>query len=287
LRTVTGQVGVLVVLPPRNAQLGLAQRQMLETLGAQLALVIEQTRLKEETTRTRVEEHSRHLQKTLLDSVSHEFKTPLAVIAAVTQRLSEQSPSPLLDEIRSSISRLERIVGNLLDITRIETGTVRPQPVWCDLHEIVDVAMSRVADEIAARTVERVIPDAAATLRVDAALLEEILVNLLRNAAQHSAPASTILVVVSKEDAGVVVSVADEGSGLEGETAGRLFEKFERGPDAKAGGLGLGLSIVRGFSEALGGSVAGGPRRDGRTGAEFRVALPVATKPLPELEGRG
>lgn len=283
LRTPAGVVGVLAVLPPPQGQLGLARRQMLETFGSQLAMVLEQMRLRDEAERARVEERSRHLQKTLLDSVSHEFKTPLAVIAAAAQRLQQESPSPLLAEIRTGVARLERIVGNLLDITRIETGAVRPQLAWCDLHEIVDAACARVA--LAPRRVEIFIHEAVGLVRTDAGLLEEILANLLRNAAQHSAAESTIRVQASPTRNGVVLSVADEGLGLDAGTSALLFEKFHRGPAAPAGGLGLGLSIVRGFAEVLGGSVEAGSRPDGRAGAEFRVTLIIAAQPATALEG--
>jgi two-component system sensor histidine kinase KdpD len=286
LRTAAGPVGVLAMLPPRNEQLGLAQRQMLETFGAQLALVIEQTRLQEEANRSRVEEHSRHLQKTLLDSVSHEFKTPLAVIAAATQRLQDQAPSPLLEEIRTSVARLERIVGNLLDITRIETGAVKPQLAWCDLQEIVDLARLRIATDLGDRHLSIDIADAVGLVKTDAALLEEILANLLRNAVQHTPSESTVLLRAFSSNDGVAIHVADEGPGIPSETAGQLFEKFQRAPDAPAGGLGLGLSIVRGFAEAMGGSVTVGPRADGRNGAEFRVTLAIAAQPASALEGQ-
>lgn len=286
LRAPSGVVGVLIVLPPRNERLDLGQRQMLETFGAQLALVIEQARLQEDATRARVDEQSRRLQKTLLDSVSHEFKTPLAVIRAATQRLQEQSPSPLLEEIRTSIARLERIVGNLLDITRIETGAVRPQLAWSDLREIVDSASLRVQGELGSRRIEAHIAAEAGLARVDAALLEEILVNLLRNAAQHSPDGSLIQLRATAGSGGLGVAVIDEGVGIDPELASSVFEKFHRGPGSPAGGLGLGLSIVRGFAEAMGGAIQAGPRADGRAGSEFCLSLAIAVQPVSALEGR-
>ncbi|MGH8045713.1 MAG: DUF4118 domain-containing protein [Chthoniobacterales bacterium] len=286
LRAPAGIVGVLVVLPPRNGTLGLAERQMLETFGAQLALVIEQSRLQDEAARARVEEHSRHLQKTLLDSVSHEFKTPLAVIAAATERLRQEiiPPPPLLAEIRTGVARLERIVGNLLDITRIETGAVQPQLAWCDLREIVDAARARVVAEIGPRKLEIEIAEATALVKADSVLLEEILANLLRNAAQHSPPESTIQLQAAPASEGLSLIVTDQGDGIPPDFNAHLFEKFRRAPHAPAGGLGLGLSIVRGFAEAMGGRVTAGPRSDGRAGAEFRVVLAIVAQPSSALE---
>jgi two-component system, OmpR family, sensor histidine kinase KdpD len=286
LRRPGGVVGVLAFLRPRNATLGFEEKQMLETFASQLALVIEQARLQGEAERSRLEEKSRQLQKTLLDSVSHEFKTPLAVIGTAVDRLKTRPAEarPMLEEISTAVARLERVVGNLLDITRIETGAVRPQFAWCDLHEIVDAAISRVADDIGTREIEQALSADAATLRVDPGLLEEILVNLLRNASQHSGPESTIRIAARGGLEGVTIVVVDEGVGLSEEIAGRLFEKFERGTQSLPGGLGLGLSIVRGFAEALGGRVTAGARRDGKQGAEFSLLLPVATQPASALE---
>ena len=286
LRAPGGVVGVLALFAARGASLGFEERQMLETFAAQLALAIEQARLQDAAERSRLEEKSRQLQKTLLDSVSHEFKTPLAVIGTAADRLADLSPAaqPLLGEISTAVARLTRVVGNLLDITRIETGAVRPQPAWCDLHEIVESALGRVTEDIGSRKVERVLADDAATLKVDPGLLEEVLVNLLRNAAQHTPLESTIRIAASNGASGIEIAIADEGAGVDEEIAERLFGKFERGAQARPGGLGLGLSIVRGFVEALGGRVSGGARSDGRQGAEFRVVLPIATKPASALE---
>jgi two-component system sensor histidine kinase KdpD len=286
LRAPGGVVGVLALFAPAHANPGFEERQMLEAFAGQLGLVIEQYRLQAEAERSQFEEKSRQLQKTLLDSVSHEFKTPLAVIATATDRLRSQpaESKSLLDEIAAAVTRLERVVGNLLDITRIETGAVRPRLEWCDLHEIVDAAVARVAVELDGRPVARALDETACTLKVDAGLLEEILVNLLRNAAQNSPFASTLRVASRATTEGIALSVLDEGPGIAPAIAGQLFEKFQRGADARPGGLGLGLSIVRGFAEALGGRVNAGPRRDGNRGAEFVVSLPVATQPASALE---
>ncbi len=286
LRAPGGVVGVLVALPPRNIALGLAERQMLETFGAQIALVIEQFRLQDEAARARVEERSRLLQKTLLDSVSHEFKTPLAVIAAASEQMQHElvPPQPLLAEIRTGVSRLTRIVGNLLDITRIETGAVQPQLAWCDLHEIVEAARQRCKIELTSRHLKIEIDEAVSIVKADPVLLEEILANLLRNAAQHSPVGSLIQLKAASAPSGIGITVIDEGSGIPPQFAAQLFEKFQRAPEAPAGGLGLGLSIVRGFAEAMGGQVSAGPRTDGRPGSAFYVTLAIAAQPASALE---
>ena len=269
---VVGVLGVKTLSAPT-----LPERQMIETFAAQIALLIERDNLQAQAEHLRIEEGSRHLQKTLLDSVSHEFKTPLSVISSAVESLPSlaEPQQTLIGEIRVAADRLHRIVANLLDITRIETGSVRPKLDWCDLCEVIETANERSRTEIGSRVIEVNIAEDASACRVDAALLEEMLCNLLRNAAQHSPDTSTITVQAERQGKGVILRVQDEGSGLSEEEATRIFEKFHRGRGAKAGGLGLGLSIVRGFAAALGGQVQARARRDGKPGSEFEIQLPI------------
>lgn len=278
-----GAVGVLGIRT--HSALLLGERQMVETFAGQIALLIEREQLRDEAEQSRIEDASRHLQKTLLDSVSHEFKTPVSVIVTAVERLRNLSESsrPFVEEIRVAARRLARIVENLLDMTRIETGTVRPRLEWCDLHEIVETTLRRVQSEFPGCVVDmRISPDMGAVL-VDAGLLEEMLGNLLRNAVQYSPPSGDVLVEGALRDGAVCLKVVDEGCGLPEADAARLFEKFQRGPTARPGGLGLGLSIVRGFAHALGGFVIGRPRPDGKPGAEFEIYLPLEIRPMDSL----
>lgn len=281
LRAPNRTVGVLSCFAPRSALIALEERQMLETFASQLALFIEQHRIQTEAERTRLEERSRQLQKTLLDSVSHEFKTPLAIISTVTERLQADVPErqPLLGELRTASDRLERVVNNLLSMTRIETGSIRPLEEWCDLQDIADEAFARIAPDAVGYSLACEIAPEVGPLRVDAGLLEEILVNLFRNAAQHSPPRTPIILRASFQAGQVALSVLDEGPGIPGEWTERIFEKFQRGPNARPGGLGLGLSIVQGLVQALGGTITAGARTDKAHGTEFRVLLPIATQP--------
>lgn len=275
---VAGVMGLKAAVAP-----GLQERQMLETFGSQMALLIERDRLQKETEQSRLEEKSRHLQKTLLDGVSHEFKTPLAVISAALDNLQTARPEDsLLEEIRLALSRLQRVVHNLLTITRIETGTIQPRLEWCDLQEIVDMATQRA--QVGSRQVRVHIATDVAVIRVDVGLLEEILANLLRNASQHSKPGAPIAILAQAIPEGLEMRIQDEGAGVSNEEIPRLFEKFQRGPEAPPGGLGMGLSIVRGFVTALGGEVSARRREDGISGLEFCLHLPVVTKTSKELE---
>ncbi|CAN5670863.1 sensor histidine kinase KdpD [soil metagenome] len=268
-------VGVLG-LRARGA-LTLPERQLIETFAAQMALLIERDRLTNQAEVAALAEKGRQLQKTLLDSVSHEFKTPLSVISTAVDSLKNigGSEASLIEEIRIAASRLHRIVANLLDITRIETGSVRPRLAWCDLREIIDQAVQRIAPEVEGRQVVVALPEEVTACRIDTGLLEEILINLLRNAAQQSAPGSEITIAPRAAPGGLLLRVLDQGPGVPPDQAERIFEKFQRGPASRPGGLGLGLSIVKGFAEAHGGDVKVVPREDGRSGAEFQIFLPV------------
>ncbi len=263
--------------------LTLSERQLLETFATQIALLIERDRLMQEAEAAKLEEKSRRLQKTLLDSVSHEFKTPLAVIATATESLASHSPNDaLVSEIRIAAERLQRIVANLLDITRIETGAVLPKAAWCDLREIIEGARQQQADVLASRTLKVDVEDKAEACLADPGLLEEIVGNLLRNAAQQSPPDSVISIVGRSENGGLVLRIIDQGPGISIDEAERIFEKFQRGQNAQSGGLGLGLSIVRGFVEAHGGEVRA-ISSTGKAGGEIRIFLPVGTRSMASI----
>jgi two-component system sensor histidine kinase KdpD len=263
----------------------LPERQLLETFAAQIALLIEREKLTKEAEASRLEEKSRVLQKTLLDSVSHEFKTPLSVIATSAENLAARpdQAAMFIDEIRIAANRLRRIVENLLDITRIETGTVKPRWDWCDLREVFDAAMERARSELGGRKVKVEIEEAVGACRLDPGLLEEVLGNLLRNAAQNSPDPSEVGLSATSENGELVVRVIDEGPGVPEVDAGRIFEKFHRGEMARPGGLGLGLSIVKGFVEAQGGTISVAARKDGKSGAQFEIRLPVESKSMETI----
>lgn len=283
LRAGEAVAGVLGV--KSRSAFSLPERQLLETFAAQIALLIEREKLMKDAETSRLEEKSRILQKTLLDSVSHEFKTPLAVIAASAENLAARpdQANDFAKEIRIAAARLRRIVENLLDITRIETDSVKPRLDWCDLREVIEASVERARVELAGRRVTIEVEEAVSACRLDPGLLEEVLGNLLRNAAQNSPDHSVVKVLASSESGELLVRVIDEGTGITEADAERVFEKFHRGESARPGGLGLGLSIVKGFVEALGGTIRVVPRGDGHGGAQFEIRLPVEAKSMETI----
>ena len=274
-------LGVLGIHVPSAGTLTLEQRDLLEAFARQLALMAERDRLAAVQERERLLAESEKLHRALLDSVSHELRTPLAVITGSLENLAAD-PDPvrkasLLRETRLATSRLNRLVGNLLDQTRLESGTLRPRPDWCDPRDLINAALdaAREALDADAHPVAVDLPDDLPPIRADFALTEQALANLLLNAARHT-PAGTPVFVTAGIDRGgerFFFTVADRGPGLPAAMKDRLFQKFARGDAAKAGGLGLGLSIVRGFIVAQGGEVVVGENPDGR-GAVFTLYLP-------------
>ena len=237
-----------------------------------------------------VAQESERLRKTLLDCVSHELKTPLAAIAAASQELSRltaniQDPQilkELADEIRDGSHRLNRVVNNLLDMNRLESGVIRPKREWCDVRELLQSAVDTEQESLNGRDIRLDVPDEIPLALVDHALIEQAVAKLLSNAGSHTAPNLPIEIDAEYTNENLLISVSDRGPGIPPEATERLFEKFYRGDDRKTGGLGLGLSIARGLIEAHGGTLTV-ENRDGG-GARFVIRLPVRVTNMNGME---
>ncbi|HVW20778.1 MAG TPA: sensor histidine kinase KdpD [Opitutaceae bacterium] len=270
-------VGVLAIQVPPDATLTLAQRDLIESFAAQLALLVEREQLRAAGEREKLLAESEKLHRTLLDSVSHELKTPLAVLGASAESLPTEASTPVgraAQEIRTATRRLNRLVSNLLDQTRLESGTLQARIDWCDANDLLNAALEGVRDALAEHPFEMDVADDMPLFQADAALMEQVLANLLLNAALHTPPATPIFLAAGIDHARerVFFTVADRGPGLPAAMRERLFQKFQRGDAARAGGLGLGLSIIRGFAAAQGGEVVVGENPGG--GSAFTVYLP-------------
>jgi two-component system sensor histidine kinase KdpD len=283
LRPVVDVLAVLAIRTPERAGLRAEQREFAEAVCSQGALALERIRLADEARTAELRAETEGLRSALLSSVSHDLRTPLSVItgAATTLRaevdLPPQARQELLDSVCEEAERLERLVGNLLDMTRLESGAVRPKRDWVPLVEVVGGALTRLDRQLAGREVTTDLPEPLPLLSVDPVLVEQLLVNVLENAVKHTPPGSPIAVSSCSSGASVVVEVADRGPGIpEGEQE-RVFERFRRGPGATGGGVGLGLAIARAIATAHGGTLAASNRIGG--GAIFRLTLPAGDPP--------
>ncbi len=270
-------LGVLGLTLPADSPMTLAQKDLLDSFARQIALVIERELLRAAGEREKLLAESDKLHRTLLDSVSHELRTPLAVISSAVENLDTPDPvlrRELIAETRTAARRLNRLVGNLLDQTRLESGALTPRLDWCDAGDIIRAAVEGVGDALAGHPLEILVPEEVPLVRADFALTEQVLANLLLNAARHTPPETPILVTAGLAGAEprFFFTVADRGPGFPPAMRDRLFKKFARGDAARAGGLGLGLSIARGFIVAQGGELMVGENPGG--GAVFTVYLP-------------
>ena len=231
------------------------------------------------------------MRNTLLSTVSHDLRTPLAAITGAATTLRDDWASvpaaqrkELLETVCEEAERLERLVGNLLDMTRVEAGGLRLKREWVPLEELIGAALTRLEPRLTGRPIHTALPEDLPLVSVDPVLLQQVLVNLLENAAKYTPPGSAIDIEAEAAEATVVLRVADHGPGIAAGDEERVFEKFYRGAQVGGHGVGLGLAICRGIVEAHGGTIRAESRPGG--GALFRIALPLGRAPElpPEAE---
>ncbi|MDX6766476.1 MAG: sensor histidine kinase KdpD [Candidatus Methylacidiphilales bacterium] len=271
--------GVLLVKPRQDRAWEPAERAMLENFAAQLGLFLQRDHIAEAVQRAEVAHRSSALQKNLLDSVSHELKTPLATLQAAAEALSRVATtgaaSGLADEITAATSRLHRIVNHLLEMTRLDSGKVEPRLEWCDPAEIVGEAVKQLRETHPGRPVQIEVEGLPWVL-TDPELVGKILFNLLHNAALYTPAEMPVKVRAAWNQGHLRFRVRDHGPGLGDTDPTRLFEKFYRPPGSPAGGSGLGLALARGFARTLGGDLSAANAPDG--GAVFRLDLPSESR---------
>jgi len=291
MRTGRGAIGVVGIDSDKPGPLLTPdQRRLVDALIDQSALAIERVNLVEDLERAKRTAETDRLRSALLTSISHDLKTPLAAILGtagtlrdLSAQLDESQKRDLLGTIVDESERLNRFIANLLDMTRLESGAVVPNTALHDPGEIVGTALSRATKILARHRVEVDLAAGLPMLELDAVLFEQVLFNLLDNAAKY-APAGTTIRVTGWQDRGAVyLQVIDEGDGIPPADIERIFDKFyrvQKGDQVRAG-TGLGLAISRGFIEALNGTITAANRTD-RSGAVFtiRMPIPATTKQL-------
>jgi two-component system, OmpR family, sensor histidine kinase KdpD len=291
LRGSHGRVGVLGLFAGEGAQLGDPdERTLIETFAGLIGSALERIQLAEEARRARLRVETEQLRNALLSSVSHDLRTPLAVVTGATSTLLDESAVAQMDpEARRDLLvtahdealRLARLVRNLLDMTRVEAGALEVKKRVESVEEVVGSALARTQDRLRGRDVKTLVPEDLA-VPCDSALMEQVLINLLENATKYSPSGSPIELAARSRGDFVEVDVSDRGPGIPEKDRERVFDKFYRLKEREGGGVGLGLTVCRGIVEAHGGSIRALPRDGG--GATFRVALPAAGPPAPRYE---
>ncbi|AXE89187.1 sensor histidine kinase KdpD [Streptomyces sp. Go-475] len=261
-------------------------RRVLAAFAAQAAVVLDRRRLREEADRARALAEGNRIRTALLAAVSHDLRTPLAGIKAAVSSLrsedvewSEEDRAELLEGIEEGADRLDHLVGNLLDMSRLQTGTVTPLIREIDLDEVAPMALGGVPEG----NVVLDVPETLPMVDVDPGLLERAMANLVENAVKYSPPDASVLVAASALGDRVEVRVVDRGPGVPDEAKDRIFEPFQRHGDAPRGaGVGLGLAVARGFAEAMGGTLNAEDTPGG--GLTMVLTLRAAgTRPEPRL----
>ncbi|MEV0486756.1 sensor histidine kinase KdpD [Streptomyces sp. NPDC050508] len=258
-------------------------RRVLAAFAAQAVVVLDRRRLREEADQARALAEGNRIRTALLAAVSHDLRTPLAGIKAAVSSLrsedvawSDEDQAELLEGIEDGADRLDNLVGNLLDMSRLQTGTVTPIIREADLDEVIPMALGGVPED----SVELDIPESLPMVPVDKGLLERAVANIVENAVKYSPERTPVLVKASAIADRVEIRVVDRGPGVPDEAKNRIFEPFQRYGDAPRGaGVGLGLAVARGFTEALGGTLSA----EDTPGGGLTMVLSLQLAPAPDL----
>ncbi len=267
------------------------QRRFIELCVRQCALALARARAAEQANISDLRARTEEMRSSLLSTVSHDLRTPLGAITGAATTLRDNSSGvpalerrELLDTICDEAERLERLVSNLLDMTRVQSGNLDLRREWVPLDEVVGAALTRLEPRLGDREIQITLPFDTALVPIDPVLIEHVFVNLLENALKYSADGGAIVVDAHREGERMIVSVRDHGRGFDTADMPHLFEKFHRGKNAGSSSAGLGLAIVRGVVEAHGGTVLAENAPDGGGVVSFVLPLPGGEPRVAEAE---
>lgn len=277
----SSNVGVIAVEHPKIFTQG--EDQFWEACISQIAGKYEREFLRVAARKAYVLGESDKLYKTLFNSISHELRIPVATILGATdtlqtQQYPEETRQKLYEEISIASLRLNRLIENLLNMSRLESGQITIRPDWCDVHDLASNLQESLWQELKNHKLTVIIASDMPLVKIDFGILEHILYNLVLNASQYSPPNSRIRLKFYYDNGHLNIQVMDRGNGFEVSDIPRIFDKFYRGKDAKTGGTGLGLSIVKGFVEAHRGNVTVMNRENG--GAKFYIQIPCESSKI-------
>ncbi|HEY1685753.1 MAG TPA: sensor histidine kinase KdpD [Tepidisphaeraceae bacterium] len=288
LRAPRGTAGVLALFTD-SATLLSDQRQLLDAFASQIAIALERAALADEARLAWERVEAEFLRNTLLSGVSHELRTPLAAIIGSASALNEsinpvtpEIQKQLLQTITSESERMNRLINNLLDMTRLESGGLVLKREWQPIQEVIGSTLHHLTRRLGNRPVTNRIPADLPLVNIDGIAIEQVLTNLLDNAIEYTPPDSPLEINVLSDGKALTIEVADHGPGLSPGTELRVFEKFFRAARGEGRrGIGLGLAIASGIVAAHGGNITAANRPGG--GAVFRFTLPLIGTP-PSME---
>lgn len=262
------------------------ENQFWEAFLTQIGGRYEREVLKEAAKQAIILNESDKLYKTLFNSISHELKIPVTTILGASdmllnQELTKEDQQKLFQQLNLSSIRLNRLIENLLNMSRLESGLISPNPDWSDLHDLSQRLSKALEEELKPFKLTVIFQQELPLVKVDIGLIEQAVYNLVLNSTQHAPQGSRIRLKVFYDNGNLVIQVMDRGCGFPEEELSSIFNKFYRGKNAKTGGTGLGLSIVKGFVEAQKGSVSAENRENG--GARFTIRIPAESSSLSNL----
>jgi two-component system sensor histidine kinase KdpD len=262
------------------------EEQFWEAFISQISGRYEREFLRNAARKAYILNESDKLYKTLFNSISHELRIPVATIMGASDTLlfqsyPEETKLKLYSEINIASVRLNRLIENLLNMSRLESGRITLRPDWCDVHDLGHRISETLKQELQPFKLSIVIPANMPLVNLDFGLMEQVLHNLILNATQNAPTGSRIRLKFFYDNGSLTIQVMDRGSGFPASELSLVFNKFYRGKDAKAGGTGLGLSIVKGFVEAHQGTVIAGNRQNG--GAIFTIKIPVEVSDMNQI----
>jgi two-component system, OmpR family, sensor histidine kinase KdpD len=276
-RSTFGVIGVKII---NEKEFSFEQKSFLETFIIQIVNAIEREYLTELAKYSFLLSESEKLYKTLFNSISHELKTPITTIIGAASSLADDNISNsreitkyLIKEISIASERLNKLVENLLDMTRLESGQLKIKLEWNDISDLINNVLKRIGKEGIENRIILHTDSSAPLFKFDFGLLEQALINIIHNCITYSPEDSVINIYVKEDNGYCIININDNGPGFPPDSLNKIFDKFYRVPGSKTGGTGLGLSIAKGFIEAHKGTITAGNRENG--GAEFVIKIPM------------
>jgi two-component system sensor histidine kinase KdpD len=287
----TGNIENIGVIAVKQANVFTqGEEQFWEAFLSQISGKYEREFLRNSAKKALILDESDKLYKTLFNSISHELRIPVATILGasdtlLSQKYPEETRNKLYGEISIASVRLNRLIENLLNMSRLESGRITPRLDWCDVHDLANKVSENLKQELLPFKFSTVIPAEMPLVMIDFGLVEQVLHNLVLNATQNVPTGSSIRLKFFYDSGSLIIQVMDRGKGFPSNELSSVFNKFYRGKDALAGGTGLGLSIVKGFVEAHKGTVIAENRQNG--GAIFTIKIPVEISEMNQYESPG